>query len=74
MPDEVTNGLQRAQKPHKTGVRATLRKEVERRREGRKEGMQMEGEKGESHAQREGGERQRETVEEMVGGETSAKV
>lgn len=33
MPDEVTNGLQRNQKPHETGVRATLRKG---RREGRR--------------------------------------
>lgn len=33
MPDEVTNGLQRTQKPHETGVRATLRKG---RREGRR--------------------------------------
>lgn len=32
------------------------------------------GRKGESHTQRRGGERQRETVEEMVGGETMAKV
>lgn len=58
VPDEVTHGLQGAQKPHKTGVRATLWKEVERRREeGRQEcgWRQKQGEMeritGESHAE-----------------------
>lgn len=36
VPDEVTNGLQRAQKPHETGVRSTSRRRgIEGKREGR---------------------------------------
>lgn len=73
MPDEVTNGLQRAQKPHKTGVWATLwkvqrgRKQARNADGGKKQGGKGE-EKGKSHAERrERKRRDSETFEEMVG-------
>lgn len=64
MPDEVTNGLQRAQKPHKTGVRATLRKEVEREE---KEGMQMEAKTGRKGEEKGGVTRTKEGRDEGRG-------